>query len=1141
MDCRRKVLGQIALSMAFSPLVQAADCEKARFDIAEGPMMAALLGFAQQADVSVLFPSEPFTGITANAVMGEFCIEDALGALLQGTAIEASLKHRERQLVVRPVEHDPTIKPHEGKQTMAVSGRRKRRNILVSAIAAVIAGGTGSGAGAQDQQAMPEVEELTVTGSRIRQTDGMVMPVPVTAMTPTELSSFEPGGTIAEQLDALPQFFNTATAQRGTGGSIVAGTSGGSYLDMRSLGAQRTLVLFDGARMMPADKRGSVNVDMFPTALIRTVDVVTGGASAAYGADALGGVTNFVLDREFEGLKIDTGAGITEWGDGERWSLSVAGGKRIGDNLHVIGSLEARRIAEIWRNPEDLDSDWFQRWGHVTNPDWVSLTATPNIPQRLTLPWVSSTDSSPAGIIWARTRSSSLPTPLKPFAYNGWTFVDDGSAARPFIQGDVYASPTRSGSTMTQSGGPEGQVHNRAFDGGPSGNEVVGRSGFTAVKYDVSDSLSLFAQALVGRSESNFVRRRGDAYLSDGKHATVFRDNAYLPPEIGAAMDEAGIDHFQLSKLGSVLGTTDIGKGSDNRAVFTTYNWSVGFDAVLPNDWDLRASWQSGETNKRTGIYDEVRIDRVFLAMDAVRDPATGAIVCNVQLYNPTEAQLEASIAHLGLQSTLGGPLKSPIGLDNSIRDCIPFNVMGVGNMSQEAADYMTTPIIGESIVDQDFAEMLLTGDAFEGWAGTVSFAAGLTYRNQGFSDRALPVEIDALGPPQNAPEIGIRGISNRYYAGLNTLHKFSSVPTASGEYDVWEWFGELNAPLWEAQSGDQRVDGSAAYRSSDYSSVGRVESWKLGLDVQLHQDLRLRLTKSRDVREASFSERFDMQNGGASIVDPRLGGATFTTVVVAGGNPNLRPEKADTVVAGFVYQPSWLDGLRLSTDWYEVKIKDAVGTLGAQRIIDECEINGVQSLCGQIGRNPADSSINVIYNTFLNVDQAKVEGVDMEVAWSYEPNFFADETESLTLRALAGYIIERSDTPLGGTPFDIAGQLGTPDLTANATLAYNLGPYGIQLQQRYIAHTIRNIRWVEGRDVDLNGVSSGNYTNLRLSYSGELDSGAAWTVAFNVTNLFDRNPPIIASSSPYAGSQTLNNNYDEFGRRYQVNLNMAF
>src|SRR5690606_14474520 len=139
----------------------------------------------------------------------------------------------------------------------------------------------------------------------------------------------------------------------------------------------------------------SVNVDNFPTALVRSVDVVTGGASAAYGADALAGVVDFVLDREFEGLKINAGTGVTEAGDGANWNFSVAGGKQIGDRLNVIGFIDARKIDAIYRQPHELDN--FQSWGFVTNPAW-SPGAPAGVPRQITMPNVHSTVYTPAGL-----------------------------------------------------------------------------------------------------------------------------------------------------------------------------------------------------------------------------------------------------------------------------------------------------------------------------------------------------------------------------------------------------------------------------------------------------------------------------------------------------------------------------------------------------------------------------------------------------------------------------------------------------------------------------------------------------------------------------------------------------------------------
>ncbi len=989
-------------------------------------------------------------------------------------------------------------------------GRRHRLACAVAAAATSI--GFSAGAAAQGAQ----LEEVLVTGSRIRQTDGMSTPTPVTTITSSELSSFDPGGTVAEQLDVLPQFFGNLSTQSSTGALNFG--SGSSRLDLRNLGSQRTLVLLDGSRVVPNNMTSAVNIDAFPTALIRSVDVVTGGASAAYGADALGGVVNFVLDREFEGLRLQGGTGMTEWGDGERWNLSVAGGRQLGERLHLVGSLEARRISQILRAPEELDGDWWQRWGHVTNPAW-SPGAPAGVPQRLTLPWVSSIEHTPTGMIDAPG-----------FRLDGYTFTEDGRDIRPFIFGDVVGA-------NSQSGGPEGQIANRAFESGPYGAETINRSGFAAIKYDFSDTLSGFAQVMVGRSESNSPNRRSAYVLRGGWAATIYRDNAYLPESVANAMDEDGISSFRLQKAGSFLGRNEIGLG-DGSATYTMHTWSTGLDWQMPNGWNARLSWQRGESDGRAGLFGQTRIDRMFLGMDAVRDPTTGALVCRVQLFNPTEEQLAATPGIQGRESVAGGPLRSPIGLDNTIRDCVPYNIFGAGNLSDAAVAYTQSPRVDTMSIEQDFAELVVDGELFDGWRGPVSFAAGLTWRKQTYEQRIIS-DVYEFGPPVNAPELGIRGIAPLYIGGSETLHRFTSARDSEGDMDVWEWFGELNVPLWQAAT--RRLDGSLAYRSSDYSRSGRIEAWKVGLDFQLLEDLRLRATKSRDVREPTFMELFDNRGGGGGTVDDPLTNTTYPTSVRAGGNPNMRPEVANTLVAGLVYTPSRLPGLQLSADWYEVDVRDAVSTLGGQRIVDGCYRDNVASFCTLIERDPTSNLIVMIENGYLNVAEARVEGVDFEAAYRTEPDFFGSQSEVLTLRMLAGYTIERSDTPLDGSPRDIAGSLGAPDLTMVGTLTYNVGRIGVQLQQRYIADTVLNIDWAEGIDVDDNTVASGSYTNLRLSYGGELSNGGTWDVALNVNNVFDRPPPVVASYGAGGNAQTIPDGYDLYGRRYQLSFNVGY
>jgi outer membrane receptor protein involved in Fe transport len=308
--------------------------------------------------------------------------------------------------------------------------------------------------------------------------------------------------------------------------------------------------------------------------------------------------------------------------------------------------------------------------------------------------------------------------------------------------------------------------------------------------------------------------------------------------------------------------------------------------------------------------------------------------------------------------------------------------------------------------------------------------------------------------------------------------------------------------------------------------------------------DLRLRMTRSHDVREPAFFELFDAQSNVGTASDPRFGNASYSFSQIQGGNLNLRPEKANTLVAGLVWEPtfaSWLKGLQLSLDDYRVNIADSVALLGVQPIVDQCE-QGVQSLCSQIVRDPTSGRITQVLNTYLNLAQASTEGTDVEIAYRSEPHFIANQRESFTVRWLTGYLRKQSNTPFGGKPIDSAGALGNPGITSLLTTTYGVGPWSVQLQGRYIAAVKRNAQWVEGVDVDINKVASMTWWNTRLGYSGELGSGSTYSINFNIQNILNREPPIIASFSDFGGGgQSLNPSYDMFGRRYNISFNYSF
>jgi iron complex outermembrane recepter protein len=982
--------------------------------------------------------------------------------------------------------------------------------------------------------ASAEVEEVRVTGTRIRNTDGMVTPTPVTSVTPAEIMDFEPGTSISEQLDNLPQFLNTQTAQRG--GATLFGDAGGSYLNLRNMGKQRTLVLFDGMRIVPADRASTVNVDNFPTALIRTVDVVTGGASAAYGADALAGVVNFVLDREFQGFKSNVSTGVTEQGDGFNWSFNAAGGKQIGDRLNLIGSIEAREVNEIYRDARETDN--WNSIGWVINPDWVSLTATPNIPQRITRPNVHSATQNATGLI-------NQPG----FSLHRYTFSDDGKSIRPFINGDIPAR-TGAGANGMQAGGPEAGTAERSFINGAQGAQVVQRSGFGGLKYELSDSTEVFAQVMLGRTESNTSNRLAALEMGQSYFVQAYVENPFLPEVVRNAMIAQNRASIEIQKIGQVRlpGRTNIADGRDDKNISQMWSASAGFDHSFDNNWNLRGTYQYGESKLTSAAYDILRIDRLAMAIDAVRDPNTGAIICNVQRFNPTPQQLAASMAGkvvptTRLQDFPNGtrPVDSPIFNDNAIRDCVPINMFGLANATPAGADYVLDDKKGWRDLDQHFAEMLLTGEIHEGWgAGPLSMAAGLTYREEWFNQYTTP--IDGERGAANAPELGIRGMSVGTTGGNRSMHYFSATSWATGSFDVWEWFGELNVPVWESGSGQQRLDTTFAFRQSDYSATGKIDSWKLGGEFQVMDGLRLRATKSRDVREPTFGEQFEATGGGANINDP-ISNTSYTITANAGGNPNLLPEVADTITAGVVWAPTfadWIEGFQVSADWYEIDVTDRVGSLGAQRIINDC-FSGATELCQYIYRGNT-GIIERVLNVNLNVASAVTSGVDLEMRYDMEPNFFNNETERLSLRLFAGYLGENSvqATPGAITRDDVGSSL-SPEWNATATLGYNVGPYGVRLIGRYLDESMYDVLWVEGRDVDDNWASSQTTANLVLSYNGETATGSTWMASFNVTNLFDRDPPIIPSQNQRGGQQTISNQFDAYGRRYQLSLNYNF
>jgi outer membrane receptor protein involved in Fe transport len=287
-------------------------------------------------------------------------------------------------------------------------------------------------------------------------------------------------------------------------------------------------------------------------------------------------------------------------------------------------------------------------------------------------------------------------------------------------------------------------------------------------------------------------------------------------------------------------------------------------------------------------------------------------------------------------------------------------------------------------------------------------------------------------------------------------------------------------------------------------------------------------------------------------VIDPESGSTTqYAVSVVNGGNPLVKPELADTLTYGVVYQPSWLQGFAISVDAYDIDIKDAIGQLGVQAIVDQCR-QGATDLCSAIVRGD-NGFISLVSNLYINTDATKARGIDLESSFTHPIKLFGGN-ENLSVRLLASYVAELSTKQRGAAKVDRAGQTGplapgallggAPEWQGTVALGYVRGPLSVALEERLIADGEYDATWVEGIDVDDNHVASAQYTNLQVAYRSGLGSGqkSTYELSLNVTNLFDEDPAISPNQFGFTGSTATNSGlFDIYGRRYTVGVKLNF
>jgi iron complex outermembrane recepter protein len=930
-------------------------------------------------------------------------------------------------------------------------------------------------------------ETVTVTGSRIV-ANGYEAPTPVTVVGAAEIQN-QGITSLVDISRALPQFRSQGGSQSGSNGSA---NGGQGSLNLRNLGANRNLILLDGQRIVPSTGNGVVDTNILPSALIQRVDVVTGGASAAYGSDAVSGVVNFVINNKFDGLKGAVGGGISQQGDDIEYSADLAAGHSfLGGRLHVVGSGEYYQT----QGQDLMNRSWLaNRAGIINNP---AYTKTNGQYQNLAVNGnIVSASMSTGGLVDGCRTSSGAN--IASCGLIGTAFGPDGSA-HPFAYG-TFVNPTGNMVVPIGSTNPD---YTNTYDNIKMTNPAKRSNLYLRADYDLTDSLSLFADVIFARSiiGPSFTVPPYRFGTGATTWLSVTADNAYIPASVKAQMsgpgggNPAGPYYLNVGRENA-----DWGGNSKIQNTNTTSRFVGGFKDDIGDGWALNGYYEYGRNeyygtvtnNLITSINGNTAAGNVNLAADAVAAPAgnaagiaAGTIVCRSTLTNPSNG-------------------------------CAPLNIFGLGNASQAAIKYISGTQWTRQTYSQNYVEASITGQPISLWAGPVSIAAGLSYRSE---------RIDAASDPMS--QAGDFGIGNpQPYAG---------------SYNVKELFAEISVPLLEGLTAD------LAGRGTQYSTSGQVETWKAGLNYNLPgflSDLKLRATKSHDIRAPSLTELFTgYTQTRTSVTDPfKPGNSTFNAQQYSGGNINLKPEIADTVSTGFVYQPSWISGLSGSVDYYNIKIQNAIGTLTPQNIVNFC-FQGQAALCSQIVRD-ANGNIISIYANNLNVAATETNGADIELNYSSElSDLISDWSGHIGARLFANYV-GKFTTFNGVSTSEVVGCLTCqqPQWTAQALWTYGIGPYQATLINRFIGGGLyNNIYKSNDPSYVPNAIASNEvdpvlYTDINLQYDFE-KFGLDMQAYININNLFDRNPP---SGWGWGYGLSASPMYDVVGRMYKVGIRFS-
>lgn len=968
---------------------------------------------------------------------------------------------------------------------------------FAASLAAMFSMGTAI---AQDADSAGAVEEIVVTGTKIKN-------AAITAASPLQVVGadlIQDQGTIniQEALQTNPTF-GIAGASRETSNTNITAV-GSATVNLRNLGANRTLVLVDGKRMV-AGQPGTTQVDlaMVPTDLIDRVEVLTGGASAIYGSDAVAGVVNLIYKRDFEGLIFNAQSGISDEGDGEENLLSLTAGHNFADGRGNV------MVSAGWSQQGHISSSDRKR----TEEDYASLGHNTRDPSTVFKPVVSRSGVIPAGIVQTRDAGGTTIN---------WTF---DSAGNPSVWG-----------------GTQDERFNRAEYRAIA--SPVDRMTFaTRVRYDVAENVSTFIEANYGRVSSRTyfepspyvgtndtigigVPLNFENFLLDPATGAVqLVRNPFIPDVVYNSASDTDNDGL-INANGHNVRLTQFGPGTRLAPVERDlFRIVLGAEGDLSDDWSYDVYYSFGRTElagRMDGLFHgpnlRAALDVVSDVFDFDNDGDTTEPVC--------------------------------VDADARGRGCVPVNMYGEGNMTQAMLDYVNGSLIQNSVQDMTVVSANLSGSLLDMPAGPLLLAAGLEYREEASKHVFDPLSnTNQNGFTQQTNTVGELDVTEAYVE-INIPLLDSLSVRAAGRISDYSTVGDVtayDAGIEWTPTDDLRFRAIFAHavRAPNIGELFAAPEAGITTITDPCEGIALGDTSELALNCMAEPGVLDNMNANGGVFTLNQSDVQGVGTLTA-NNPNIAEETGETQIFGVIWTPGFLDGLALTVDYFDIELEDAISRVSTSTVLNKCYQEGLSEFCDFVSRRPVEQTpfsagaVDQVIRGLVNSGGSWSEGIDLTANFSHDLG-----SGGMNYSLSYTHLIDQGNIPLtGDAPNESVGEIGNAEHRWFATVGYDADRFSARLLGEYIGESYLDDEYWMARY----GADAGK-SNFKVDGVFYLDAQVKWLLGENyelyigAKNLLDEDPPLMYAGLP-GGSADYGTNpgvYDAIGRRWYAGFRANF